>query len=88
MNEIALKDTLSGHRVEGPLVPTAEIAVAKRVAETLPAEATDLQNDNSTRIIRAYYVRQMLSERITMRLMSRLVRFLRVICPIRSQDAI
>ncbi len=31
MSDIALKDQLAGHRVEGPLVPTGEIAIAKKL---------------------------------------------------------
>ncbi len=30
MNDIAVKDQLTGHRVEGPLVPVGELAIAKR----------------------------------------------------------
>lgn len=50
MNDIALKDQLSGHRVPGPLVPTGEIAIAKRLP-TLPAAAKgpgDVADDTST----------------------------------------
>lgn len=31
MSDIVLKDQLAGHRVEGPLVPTGEIAIAKKL---------------------------------------------------------
>ncbi len=45
MNEIALKDTLSGHRVSGPLIPTTELAVADRIPAE-PAEVkVELRND-------------------------------------------
>lgn len=44
MNEIALKDTLSGHRVAGPLIPTTELAVTDRIPAE-PAEVkVELQN--------------------------------------------
>lgn len=36
MSETALKDRLSGHRVEGPLVPTGELALAKRTSSEQP----------------------------------------------------
>ncbi|MBK6725577.1 MAG: AarF/ABC1/UbiB kinase family protein [Acidobacteria bacterium] len=39
MNEIALKDNLSGHRVAGPLIPTTELAVADRI----PAEPAEVK---------------------------------------------
>lgn len=52
MSDIALKDQLSGHRVEGPLVPTGEIAIAKRLP-VLPSAASgnalkSNENDGST----------------------------------------
>ncbi len=37
MNDIALKDQLAGHRVPGPLVPTGEIAIAKRPPKLVEA---------------------------------------------------
>lgn len=45
MSETALKDRLSGHRVEGPLVPTGELALAKRTpGEQLPGEQPKLRS--------------------------------------------
>lgn len=46
MNEIALKDTLSGHRVEGPLIPTTELAVAERVPARAADEKIELNNND------------------------------------------
>lgn len=38
MNDIALKDSLSGHRIEGPLVPTGDLVIANRVTKKLVAK--------------------------------------------------
>ena len=46
MSEIALKDTLSGHRVDGPLIPTTELAVAERVPARPAEEKIELQNND------------------------------------------
>lgn len=48
MNEIAIKDQLSGHRVEGPLVSTGELSIAKRTSnEQLIDEERELQKVES-----------------------------------------
>ncbi len=48
MNEIATKDQLSGHRIEGPFVPTGELAIAKRAGNVdLIAEERQLQRVES-----------------------------------------
>ncbi len=57
MNEIALKDTLSGHRVAGPLIPTSELAVAERFAKKLAEEEVELRNNDAEKVpfgIRGY----------------------------------
>jgi predicted unusual protein kinase regulating ubiquinone biosynthesis (AarF/ABC1/UbiB family) len=46
MSDIALKDQLAGHRVQGPLVPTGEIAIAKRVPASPEAAKTGSSKDN------------------------------------------
>jgi predicted unusual protein kinase regulating ubiquinone biosynthesis (AarF/ABC1/UbiB family) len=48
MNDTAVKDRLSGHRVEGPLVPTGDLAISKRTSnEQLIAEEKELQQVES-----------------------------------------
>ncbi len=48
MNDTAVKDRLSGHRVEGPLVPTGDLAIAKKTSnEQLLAEEKELQQVES-----------------------------------------
>ena len=46
MSEIALKDTLSGHRIEGPLIPTTELAVAERISVEPVEEKNELQGND------------------------------------------
>ena len=46
MSEIALKDTLSGHRIEGPLIPTTELAVAERISVEPVEEKNKLQGND------------------------------------------
>ncbi len=60
MNDIALKDRLSGHRTEGPLVPTGELAIAKLtsnkelVTEERELQAVESQVQGSFRGLRGY----------------------------------
>jgi len=46
MSDIALKDQLSGHRVQGPLVPTGELAVAKRPSGFAAKEPSSSRTDS------------------------------------------
>jgi predicted unusual protein kinase regulating ubiquinone biosynthesis (AarF/ABC1/UbiB family) len=69
MSDIALKDQLSGHRVAGPLVPTGEIVIAKRL-RALPDTAKGTppksdENDGSRRL-RGYLRLFQVSRVITM----------------------
>ncbi|MEQ1643961.1 MAG: AarF/ABC1/UbiB kinase family protein, partial [Pyrinomonadaceae bacterium] len=50
MNEIALKDTLSGHRVAGPLIPTTELAVAKRGPAEPAEEKFELRDSDGREV--------------------------------------
>jgi predicted unusual protein kinase regulating ubiquinone biosynthesis (AarF/ABC1/UbiB family) len=46
MSDIALKDQLAGHRVQGPLVPTGEIAIAKKLPASPEAAKTGSSKDS------------------------------------------
>ncbi|MBK9214456.1 MAG: hypothetical protein IPM59_02465 [Chloracidobacterium sp.] len=58
MNDIAVKDQLSGHRVEEPLVPTGELAIAKRTSdEQISVEGRKLQATESRIEARSHGIR-------------------------------